>query len=234
MRCAVDFPFPILIFFLFAGLVITLGVFSHVSELKRRDALASTAARLDFSFTPDRDHDLANQFRWLDALAKGSNRYAHNAMAGSWRGHPALLFDYHYQVTTSNGKTTSTTHYHLAVFTLTLPRTFPELRIVPEGFGSKIAQAFGWEDIDFESAEFSDAYIVRSKDRKFAYDVCHPRMMEFLLTHRDLHIEIEGSTLATWSSGRLQADAIEPALDRIASLRGLLPNYLLAETQIHA
>jgi len=30
---------------------------------------------------------------------------------------------------------------------------------------------------------------VRSRDKKFAYDVCHPRMMEYLLARRDLAIE---------------------------------------------
>lgn len=229
-----DFPFPILLFLLFAAIAIAAGIFGAVAERRRRDALASAAARLRMSFSPDRDHTLAKQFQWLDALAHGTNRYAQNVMAGVWRDHPATAFDYHYQVTTSNGKTSQTTHHHLAVFALTLPCPFPEIRIVPEDFGSRIAQALGWEDIDFESAEFSNAYVVRSKDRKFAYDVCHPRMMEFLLTHRDLRIEIEGNTLATWSPGRLRPDSVEFALDRIASVRGLLPAYLFSESGAHA
>ena len=30
------------------------------------------------------------------------------------------------------------------------------------------------------------------KDKKFAYDVCNPQMMEYLLANRDLKIEIQG------------------------------------------
>ncbi|HPA18054.1 MAG TPA: hypothetical protein PLU30_09920 [Verrucomicrobiae bacterium] len=229
-----DFVVPILLFIVFAALVIGLGIYAHITERKRRDALAATASRLGLSFAPDRDYELAGRFQWIDALDHGSNRYAQNAVAGTWRNHQVLLFDYHYQVTTSNGKTTQTTHYHHPVFSLALPQPCPEVRIVPENLGSKIAQALGWEDIDFESAEFSRAFVVRSKDRKFAYDICHPRMMEFLLAHRDLQIEIEGDALATWSTGRLQPDAIEAGLDLIAAIRDLMPNYLFSETQNHA
>jgi hypothetical protein len=61
-----------------------------------------------------------------------------------------------------------TNHHYFSFFFLTLPMGFPELRITKEGLFSKIAQAFGYDDIDFESAEFSRAFCVRSKDKKFA------------------------------------------------------------------
>jgi hypothetical protein len=37
---------------------------------------------------------------------------------------------------------------------------------------------------------------VRSPDKKFAYDVCHAQMMEYLLANRDLSIEIENEVIA--------------------------------------
>ena len=40
---------------------------------------------------------------------------------------------------------------------------------------------FGYQDIKFESAEFSKTFCVRSPDKKFAYDVCNAKMMEYLL-----------------------------------------------------
>jgi hypothetical protein len=50
-----------------------------------------------------------------------------------------------------------------------------------ENLFDKVAGFLGFDDIDFESAEFSDRFIVKSRDKRFAYDVLHPRMMEFLL-----------------------------------------------------
>lgn len=229
-----EFAAPILIFFVIATIVVAIAIASFLAERKRQAALALAASGLGLSFRPERDYELAKQFQWLDALAQGSNRFASNVMSGSWQSHDALIFDYHYQITTHNGKTTQTSHHHLAVFALTLPQAFPEVRILPEDFGSKIAQALGWEDIDFESAEFSKKFVVRSPERKLAYDICNPRMMEFLLGHTDLRIEIEGPMLATWSAGRLRPEAIEYSLGRIASIRRLMPNYLFSERPHHA
>ena len=45
----------------------------------------------------------------------------------------------------------------------------------------KIAGALGFHDINFESSEFSRKFHIKCADKKFAYDVIHPRMMEFLL-----------------------------------------------------
>ena len=105
---------------------------------------------------------------------------------------------------------------------------FPELIITREGVFSKIAQAFGYDDIDFESHEFSRRFCVRSKDKKFAYDVCNARMIEYLLANDDLNIEIEGMALAIGFGDTLAPERIEPNLQRLVQLRGLMPNYLFA------
>lgn len=93
---------------------------------------------------------------------------------------------------------------------------------------SKIAQAFGYEDVDFESAEFSRAFCVRAKDKKFAYDVCHAQMMEYLLANRDLSIEIENRALALAFGTRLSAADIESNLHRLLEIRSRLPEYLFS------
>ena len=55
------------------------------------------------------------------------------------------------------------------------------------------AGAFGFDDIDFESAEFSKRFYVKSPDKRFAYDVVHPRMMEFLLDRKAPCVDIENA-----------------------------------------
>ncbi|MCX5637551.1 MAG: hypothetical protein NTX52_07645 [Planctomycetota bacterium] len=97
-----------------------------------------------------------------------------------------------------------------------------------EGFFSKIAQALGYDDIDFESYEFSRKFCVRSPDKKFAYDVCNARMIEYLLSNTDLTIEIEGGALAVSFNSRLATEQIEPNLNRLITIRSLLPEYLFS------
>jgi hypothetical protein len=141
-----------------------------------------------------------------------------------------VAFDYHYETESRNSKGHRQTHHHyLTVFILLLPGYFPEVRITREGFLSKIAQAFGYDDIDFESAEFSRTFCVRSKDKRFAYDVCHTGMMEYLLANRDLSLEIEGRTLALVFGGRLPAPEFERNLRRLMDVRRHLPEHLFVK-----
>jgi len=219
----------ILIFIVFAALVVVAAIFGAIAARKRRDELSALAARLGLGFNPDKDYALASRFAFLDQLAQGGNRYAFNVLSGSYRGHRVLVFDYHYETHSTDSKGHQQTHHHyFSFFVLMLPLSFPELRITREGLLSKIAQAFGYADIDFDSAEFSRSFCVRSKDKKFAYDVCHAQMMEYLLAHRDLSLEIETDALALAFDSRLSAQQIEFNLQRLLEIRSRLPRYLFA------
>lgn len=221
---------PILIFILFVVLVVVAAIFGAIAARKRREELSGLAARLGLAFQPEKDHALASRFEFLDKLAQGSNRYAFNMLSGRYRGNEVLAFDYHYETHSTDSKGRRQTHHHyFSFFILMLPIGFPELRITREGLFSKIAQAFGYDDIDFESAEFSRCFCVRSKDKKFAYDVCHAQMMEYLLANRDLSIEIERNALALAFDKRLSAAEIESNLQRLLEIRARLPEYLFAK-----
>lgn len=63
--------------------VIIAGIaFSAAAAKKRREALAG---RLGFSFSPDRDRNIDDRYRFLDALRQGSNRYACNILSGNYQ-----------------------------------------------------------------------------------------------------------------------------------------------------
>ena len=221
---------PILIFALVLVLIIFGAILGAVAARKRREALGVLASKLGLSFSPEHDREVAARFKFLDKLAQGSNRYAYNVISGPFRGHPVLAFDYHYETHSTDSKgRRQTHHHHFSFFILLLPKAFPELTISREGIFSKLAQAIGFDDIDFESHEFSRKFCVRSANKKFAYDVCHARMMEYLLANGDLNIEIEGNALAIGFGRCLAAEAIEPNLNRLLELRGQLPNYMFTE-----
>lgn len=223
--------FPFLIFGLIATAVVVAVILGAMAARKRREAMLALATRLNLRFSPGKDASLAAQFEFLNALAQGSNRYAYNILSGTYRDQEILCFDYHYETHSRDSKgRRNTQHHYLSCLILRMPRSFPELRIYREGFGSRIAQAFGYDDIDFESAEFSRAFCVRSRDKRFAYDVCNPRLMEFLLANRDLNIEVEGDSFAYVFGTCLSPDAIQPNLDRLVQARLLLPDYLFTRS----
>ena len=213
-----------LIFVGFLAIVIVAVVAGIMSARKRREAMVSLAAKLGLRFDPAKDRHLAKRYKFLNKLRRGSNRYAYNVLSGSYQGHEITVFDYHYK--TGSGKNTH--HHRFSFFILHLGATFPELVIGPEGVFSKIAQAVGYDDIDFESHEFSRKFCVRSADKKFAYDVCNARMIEYLLSNRDFGIEIDSNVLAISFNRRLAPDVIEPNLNRLVTVRSLMPDYLFS------
>ncbi len=222
-------PEAFFVLLIIGGLIVVGGLIwlSITLERKRREAFQLLATRLGLQYSPEMNRGLATEYSFLSQLNTGDNRYASHILRGSLEGCDVLIFDHHYETTSTDSKGNRTTHhYHHSVYTLRLPKAFPELKISPEGIFSKIAQAFGYDDIDFESAEFSRAFCVRSKDKRFAYDVCHALAIEFLLANRDLALEIEGNTLATVRSGSLAPDAVVDQINRLLAFRRLLPEYL--------
>jgi hypothetical protein len=176
-------PFEALLAFALIALVV--GGFAylvHRAAVQRREALAALAAELGATFEPGKDYSLPAKFEHFELFARGKNRHAYNTVRGNadlggWQI-GFTMGDYRYTVEQGDNDTTYTLSYAL----VHLPYdNVPDLFIRPEGLLDKIAGAIGFDDIDFESEEFSSRFHVSSNDKRFAYDVLHPRMMEFLL-----------------------------------------------------
>jgi hypothetical protein len=89
-----------------------------------------------------------------------------------------------------------------------------------------MSQALGAKDIDFESVEFSNAFVVESKDKKFAYDICHARMMDFLLQYPESTLKLERHAIAFINRGRYEPRQVEKIMGRVVTIRKLIPEYL--------
>ena len=214
-----------------AVLIITAigAIYGAIQARKRREELFELAQRLNLDFSAAEDYALADRYGFLKQLAQGENRYARNVLSGTYRQNQVLAFDYHYETYSTDSKGHRQTQHHwFSFFILTLPAVFSELTIRRENFLTKIAEAFGYQDIKFESAEFSKTFNVRSPDKKFAYDVCNGQMMEYLLANRDLSVEIENQALALAFDRCLSAEQVEADLQRLIEIRSRLPAYLFA------
>jgi len=222
---------PILIFIAVAILFGGFAYYGWLQKKKRRAALQALALKHGLRFSPERDTRSIRQFEFVDPIRKGRNRYLYNRISGDMDGRKLETFDFHYEKSSTNSKgNRSTTHYHGSCFLLMLPGAFPELRIYREGLFQKLAQALGFDDIDFESAEFSKRYNVKSKDKKFAYDFCNARMIDYLLDEEDLNIEVEGAWLVIAFSKLAKVEDWEKNVARLGSIYGLMPEYLFEST----
>jgi hypothetical protein len=204
--------------------------FSYQYQKKRREAFTAWASENGFSYNPNRSRELGRRFVFLNDLNKGSNRYACDSLSGEYQGYAVDAFTYHYETHSTDSKGNRRTHHHfLGVVAIKIEKSFLEMRLSPEGFFSKIGQFLGFDDIDFESVEFSKKFAVRSKDKKLAYDFCNTGMMEYLLQHPDTSLELDGDTLALYDSHRLEPQEIDGYLQRLVEIRSLMPEYLFKE-----
>lgn len=223
---------PLLIF-CGIGLVAFLIWQAVLAARRRREAFQAWADTHGWTYSPGHNRGLAQRFSFLDKLQHGHSRYGQDHFRGTWEGSQAEAFTFHYATTTTDSKGNTTTHHHyVGVVAFELATDFSELTIQPEGFLSKIAQFFGYDDVDFESVEFSKKFVVRSKEKKFAYDFCHTGMMELLLTRPKTALEVEGKTLALYDSGRLDPDEIQPCLEYLTQIREQMPEYLFRDERI--
>jgi hypothetical protein len=190
-----------LVFLIVAALAIVGGYFSYQAKQKRIAELSQFAAERGWTFTAAEDYSHDERYGHFSTFTSGRNPYAYNTITGAiavgdaqW---PVQMGDFHYETTStsrdSNGNTSTKTHHHyLSYLLVTTPHLgTPDLFIRREGFFDKIASMLGFDDIDFESAQFSDKFIVKSSDKRFAYDVIHPRMMEFLLDAKPPIIDLQ-------------------------------------------
>jgi len=217
---------PFLIVAVFAALIVAGAIYSSIQTQKRQEGLIDLSRRLNLGFSAMENYGIPDRYEFLKQLDQGSNRYATNVLSGTYQQYDVLAFDYHYETQTHDKNGTHTEHHWFSFFILTLPAFFPDLTIRRENFFTKVAEVFGYQDIKFESAEFSKTFCVRSPDKKFAYDVCNAKMIEYLLANRDLSIEIENNVLALAFSTRLSPEQIETNLQRLAEIRTRLPEYL--------
>ena len=222
-------PVEVLLFIVFFLLFVLVGFFAHQSEQKRLGALERFAVAQGWSFSTEQEREWDARFPEITLFNTGHSRYAANFLRGDFHGHWATICDYHYAQTTSNGKSTTTTHYHYTCYVLELPRRFGWLNVTKEGFLAKLAQAVGFDDIDFESAEFSRRYCVHAGSKKFAYDVIHVGMMEFLLAHPGLYFSVSGRHLLISYKGQQKAEKHPARLRLLLGIRERFPEYLLTD-----
>jgi hypothetical protein len=212
------------------ALVITLGIFGYLQALKRRKELSEWAQKNGYRFDESREYYFDNTYNQFSCLRKGSSRYAYNRIEGSRNDRGVLAFDYHYETYSNDSKGNRKTHHHY--FSAVIIKTdlpLKQLFIREESFFDKISEFVGFDDIDFESSEFSKAFYVKAQDKKWAYDVIHQKTMEYLLNAPRFTLEMVGNTVIAYRSTTFSIADFENAIHVIGDILDLLPDYLIQE-----
>lgn len=230
--------FLILIIIPVAILGAVLAYFSYQAEKKRKQGLLDLAHKLGLNFdpTPDRHHD--DEYAHFEVFRRGHSRKAYNTLAGAinidGKVYNIKMGDFTYKITSGSGKDQRTTTYNFSYMILLMYQLdMPSLLIRKEGMFDKLAGVFGFDDIDFESAEFSRKFYVKSDDKKFAYDVITPRMMSFLLEDCPVTVDIEQRRcLLTDGIKRWEAEKIEMIIEWVNTFYSLWPDHLMDRIEL--
>lgn len=219
-------PAPILLFMI---VVIFLGVImdkrrrgKRDPEFQRRDDLAALAQKLNLQFAPDNDFKMPDHFSFLSWLNRGGVRFAYNVLRGSHEGFSVVIFDYHFAVPGDR----KVCDIYWSAYIVEMNANFPDTLISHKTMEMRFQEALGKSHIKFESADFSHSFDVCSADKKFAYDVCNPEMMDYFLRNRDLIVEINRGALLLLFEDWLHPEKVEFNLSRLTEIRKLLPKYL--------
>ena len=214
-------------FFLFIILGVIIFVFiayhAHRKTEERRLALTAFAAQRGWEFDPMKNRNIRHQFLNVELFERGADRYGENVIYGAHEGCEALMFDYHYE--TRSGKNSKVRHHHYGVVALRSPFLLKPLMVRPEGLWDKVTSAFGWDDIDFESAEFSRRYHVSGPDRRWAFDVINPRTMEVLMSRANVTLYLAHTHILVTKSGHLRPEEMIDGLVLCAAVLDGIPEF---------
>jgi Protein of unknown function (DUF3137) len=209
---------------LFVFLIIGVAIYGFVQAAKRREAMATYAAARGWRYEADQPL-LADRFDG-PPFGLGSDRQAGNAVYGQHDGRDFVSFDYQYETTSGSGDDRRTTTHSFSIVALSMGVSLPSLRVDPENFLERVVGRVTNTDIDLELEDFNRAFTVSCPDRKFASDVLHPQMMEFLLQHRDVGWRFERDSMLMVSSTQRSVQEIDATLALMDQISDKIPDFV--------
>jgi hypothetical protein len=215
------------------ALLIIGGIHGAKEERERVAALNAMAQKYGLAFDPSNSSHWT-QHQHFGLFTRGHSKRAFNTFRGTVgegdRALSVLAGDFEYKDETGTGKDRRTVTYRNS-YLIVRPVQFvyrQQLSVRREGVFDKVASAFGFEDLDFESAEFSRRFMVKCDDRKFAYDVIDPRMMEWMLQREPpLPMQTAMSEAIMVYGGKWKPEQLDAAIDWFREFFARWPRHVV-------
>ncbi len=212
--------FPISFFVLVVVLILVVsGLFG------RRRKTMWRAWRQTHQFAPLRGSQFHRDYPF-EIFSKGDSGRIATLAEGEWHGRKAYAGDgFYYQ---GSGKNRRKRNYAFVVIEPGV--ALPEIRIRPQTTWDGVASIFGFDDINFESAEFSREFHVSSNDRRRCYELITRDVMDALLPKPKLSYEFRPEGMICYRRRRWTGDELTSALEQLHLLIHRLPRQVSEET----
>jgi hypothetical protein len=208
---------------LFGAIVGLWAVYSRwKNDRERSESLWSCALGSGMNFNVIDVFGIDSRPDFREAFPTGHNRLVSNITSTIVDGWQVKAFDFTYE--TGSGKSRQV--FNLSVIMFDTALVCPTLTIRPETLLDKVAGAVGFADIDFESEEFSRKFCVRSDDKKFAYDIIHPKVMQFLLAHPRWRIRLGMNSLIIHEESLLSPQESQAGIAFGREFLNLIPEFV--------
>jgi len=222
---------------IFLGIILVLIVLLALKEelarvqaaKRRRRELASWVQSRGLRFHYNYDDRFAECFEGFSCLQAGDNPRAYDIYKGSCKGRYVIAFDYCRGVLRPEEKRDYREEFSAVIVTVDLK--MQPLLIQPKDLRRGAVEFCGYGDINFESAEFSREFYVKSPDKRWAYDVLNQSTMEFLLASPRFTLQFAGTSVIAYNGYRFEASEFEAALTLIEGIFQRLPPSLVHELQ---
>ncbi len=208
----------------FAAIIVLMVVFAVANVRKERErtrALSAFAAAAGLSFDAQGDVAAIRARGDVQLFERGHSRRARNVMAGRLGDRDVIVFDYSYTV--GSGKQRNSTEQTVVLVPL-LDRSLPGLQLAPESPITRMAEKFGYQDIDFASApEFSQRYVVQGQDVAAIQAALERGASTWFAAHEGWSVEARSRSAAIYRANRRPAPAEMRAFieDALAAARAL-------------
>jgi len=205
-----------------AAVGVVLTVLSFVEHLRRQRGLRSFARRMGFRY----GWRIKGEPTWLSCsllTARGPARL-HDVLSGKWEGYDVHVFDYGlfrpFRPRSGISRVTC--------FLLEHEKAIPEVLVERRPTSWDIDVGANAHEVKLESLDFLRAFRVFGRSRRAAYDICHPRLMEYLLANSELGIAIGKGCLILWvgSSALPSVEGISKRLTQLVEIRKLIPEFV--------
>lgn len=176
--------------------VVFLVLLTRRQERERTEALRRFAETTGLSFQPKAEIDSVRSIGDVQLFARGHSKRVTNLMIGRVDDQDVAIFDYRY--TTGSGKHQSH-HSQTVVLLPAAKRSLPDLQMAPENPLLRIAEVFGYQDIDIEaSPEFSRRYIVKGSDEAAIRQALYPEATAFFADHGGWTVEVQSGNVSIY------------------------------------
>jgi len=209
----------VIVVFVVIALIVVLG---FIAQKKRAERLMRFAQSRGLTY--EARNDAWARMDWGYPFGAGRAQKARYVMTGHLKGRPVISFEHEY--TTGSGDDRRTVH--TMVTAIQIRRAFPRLEVGLEGVTGRFARRLGFKDIELESEAFNRKYKIECDNRKFAYDVLHPRFMEWLMSIDSSGFTIAGPYVVTHRTGRLKEQEIDANFSYITAVIEHMPGFVWA------